>query len=108
MLLKALRAEAPEEFTWAKPEGGFYVWCRFPERVSPARLLARAAAERVSYLPGGTCFVEAPGANFLRLNFTYAPPDQLREGVRRLLRGFAAAQAEPAEERAVMGTQPIV
>ena len=42
------RRRRPPGFTWNRPEGGFYVWCRLPEDVLPARLLAQAAAERVA------------------------------------------------------------
>ena len=118
VLLDSLRLDAPPGFAWERPLGGFYVWCRFPDDVSPARLLTHAVAERVAYLPGGASFVEEPAANTLRLNFTYAPEDQLREGVRRLARALEAAQEEVAAKAhgagsrrgspGVVGTPPIV
>ena len=109
VLLAALEEEAPAGFTWNRPEGGFYVWCRLPEDVPPTRLLAQAAAERVAYLPGGASFVEEPPVNSIRLNFTFAPEEQLREGVRRLGRALRATQAEPRRgNHTVVGTPPIV
>jgi DNA-binding transcriptional MocR family regulator len=109
VLLAALEAEAPTGFTWNRPEGGFYVWCRLPDDVLPSRLLAQAAAERVAFLPGGASFVEEPPVNTIRLNFTFAPEEQLREGVRRLGRALRAAQAEPRRgNHALVGTPPIV
>ena len=108
-MAEALEAEAPADFQWTRPQGGFYVWCRYPEAVSPALLMAKAAEERVAFLPGGASFVEDPGANHLRLNFTYAPEDLIREGVRRLMRALAAARRERGSApRAVVGTPPIV
>lgn len=108
-LLGALQSESPDGLTWNSPEGGFYVWCTFPESVSQARLLALAAQERVSYLPGAASFVEESGGNHLRLTFSFSPPEKLREGVARLMRAYRAAKAEPVpRSRAMVGTPPIV
>lgn len=108
-MLEALGAHAPAGFTWSRPEGGFYVWCRFSGALSQARLMERAAQEGVAYLPGEASFVEEPGAHALRLNFSYASPEQIREGVSRLMRALRAVQAEPKRgERPVVGTPPIV
>ena len=62
-----------------------------------------------AYPPGAASFVEAPPFGSLRLNFTFAPEDELREGARRLGRALRAAQAEPRRgSRALVGTPPIV
>lgn len=109
VLLEALAAERIPGLAWNRPEGGFYAWCRLPDDVRPASLLAHAAAERVAYLPGAASFVEEPPFGSLRLNFTFAPEDDLREGARRLGRALRAAQAEPRRgSRALVGTPPIV
>jgi len=45
----------------------------------------------------------------IRLNFTFAPEEQLQEGARRLGRALRAAQAEPRRGiHSVVGTPPIV
>ncbi|MFN7986298.1 MAG: PLP-dependent aminotransferase family protein [Thermoanaerobaculia bacterium] len=109
VLLEALAAEKVPGLSWNRPEGGFYAWCHLPEDVRPAALLAHAASERVAYLPGAASFAEEPPANTIRLNFTFAPEEQLREGARRLGRALRAAQAEPRRgQHAVVGTPPIV
>jgi len=109
VLLEALAAERIPGLAWNRPEGGFYAWCRLPDDVRPATLLAHAAAERVAYLPGAASFVEEPPFGSLRLNFTFAPEDELREGARRLGRALRASQAEPRRGRgALVGTPPIV
>ena len=108
-MVQALQSEAPEGLTWSRPEGGFYVWCSFPERVSQSALLQKAAEEHVAFLPGNASFVGEPGRNHLRLNFTYCAPDQIREGVSRLVRAYRAAAAGPrSDERPAGGTPPIV
>lgn len=107
-MLEALAELAPDGLSWARPEGGFYVWCRYPDAVSPARLLAEAARERVSYLPGAACYVEEPGENHLRLNFTFLSPERIREGVSRLVSALASARADSPSRNRGVGTPPIV
>jgi DNA-binding transcriptional MocR family regulator len=89
----ALHAHAPQGVTWAKPEGGFYIWCRFPNAIPQARLLAKAAERRVSYLPGDACFASEPAENYLRLNFTFPSPSDLAEGVKRLMDAVRSASS---------------
>jgi DNA-binding transcriptional MocR family regulator len=108
-LLAALRKSAAAGLEWNRPEGGYYVWCRLADDVAPARLMAEAARERVSYLPGAVCSVDGSGATCLRLNFTACPPERLREGVRRLGRALRAARVRPRERPAAAeGSRPIV
>jgi len=75
--------------------GGFYFWCRFPDGIRQSQLLAKAAELRVSYLPGDACVAGEPGANHLRLNFTFAPPGQIRDGVARLMEALRVAVRRP-------------
>ncbi len=109
VMLEALQSSAPPGLSWSRPGGGFYVWCTFSHGLAPARLLARAARERVAYLPGAACYAGEPGENHLRLNFTFPNPEQIREGITRLMRALRDIETEP---RSVFhypgGTPPIV
>jgi len=106
---QALRAEAPAGVSWTKPEGGFYFWLRFPDGIRQSQLLARAAELRVSYLPGEACYADEPGENHLRLNFTFAPPEEIRDGVSRLIEALRlAARGAGAGRQDGAATPPIV
>ncbi len=108
-MIEALEGEAAEGFTWNRPQGGFYVWCTYPETVSPSALMQEAAQEHVAFLPGGASFVGDPGQNHIRLNFTYCEPARIREGIARLMRAYRAVAAKPrSAERLQGGTPPIV
>lgn len=85
-LLAALAREFPSGATWTRPEGGMFVWVRLPAMMDAGRLLSRALEEGVAFVPGGEFHVEGGGDNTLRLNFTHATPERLREGVARLAR----------------------
>ena len=105
----ALTGEAPAGVTWTSPQGGFYIWCRLPDPIRQSRLLAKAAEQRVSYLPGSACFADEPGANHVRLNFTFAPADEIRPGVARLTEALrAAARRLGADRHQGEATPPIV
>lgn len=102
-LLGALAEEfrAWPEVTWTQPEGGLYVWLRFPLGVDAgpdSRLMKAALREGVLYVPGQFCYVNGengvvPG-NEARLSFGVAEPEQIQEAVRRLAR--AARDVLPA------------
>jgi 2-aminoadipate transaminase len=88
VMLEALSRHFPPEVTWTKPKGGLFLWVTLPEGADAARLFAAAGRENVAFVPGD-CFY-APnghadlGRRQMRLNFSAAPPDQIREGIRRL------------------------
>ncbi len=107
-MAEALRAEAPEGVSWSIPAGGFYFWCRLPD-VPQAALLARAGEERVSYLPGVSCFVHEPAEHRVRLSYAHCPADQIHEGVARLMRAVRRMPrpSEPARSR-MAETRPLV
>jgi DNA-binding transcriptional MocR family regulator len=106
---EALTEEAPAGVTWTRPQGGFYFWCRFPDPIRQSQLLARAAEQCVSYLPGDACFPDEPGANHLRLNFTFPPAEEIRPGVARLMGAMRAAARRPgAGMHQGEATPPIV
>ncbi len=105
----ALQRLAPDGLIWETPRGGFYFWCRLPDGIDRFRLVSRAAETGVSVLPGWACYPEEPGESYLRLNFSHLPPDDLEEGVSRLMSAVRDA-IHRVEEAAVreIGTLPIV
>jgi DNA-binding transcriptional MocR family regulator len=109
VMLEALASVAPAGVQWERPQGGFYVWCRLPAGLSPARLMLRAGEQGVAYLPGAACFAGETLDGFLRLNFTYPNEAQIRLGVQRLATAVHLALADRvAVEAAELGTRPIV
>ncbi len=71
--------------SWTHPQGGLFLWLRLPERMDSRRLLEAALKENVAFVPGNSFFAdEAEGGRYMRLNFSNAQPDLIREGIRRL------------------------
>ncbi len=84
VMLDALAAEMPAEVAWTTPSGGMFVWVTVPRGIDTSALLAKAIVNRVAYVPGRGFFGDAQGGDALRLCFSYASVERIREGVGRL------------------------
>ncbi|MFB9234628.1 PLP-dependent aminotransferase family protein [Plantactinospora siamensis] len=83
-MLAALTDLMPEGTTWTTPGGGLFVWANLPEGLDAKAMVPRAIAARVAYVPGIGFYADGSGVANMRLNFSFPPPDRIREGVRRL------------------------
>ena len=83
-MLESLAEHFPEGSSWNRPEGGYFLWADLPAGVDAASLLARAGDEDVTFVQGSDFYLDAGGEEALRLAFSFASPDEIREGVRRL------------------------
>jgi len=91
-MLDALVEFWPEGCSWTRPQGGLFLWVRVPESIDTLELLQEALAEKVAYVPGINFYPNRDGGHHaMRLNFSYAPPDTIVEGIRRL--GMALKKA---------------
>ncbi len=77
-MLAALEQHMPDG-KWSRPEGGFFVWLELPGSPDGRAVLERA--QGVSAVPG-TAF--AAMSSFLRLSYSFAPPDEIDAGIQRL------------------------
>lgn len=85
----ALRRYAPAGMEWTVPKGGFYLWCRLPEGVSGTALLKKASEYKVAYVPGPPFYQSGGGDGYMRLNFTFASPDEVQKGIKLLCSAVA-------------------
>ena len=85
-MVDALTEFWPEGCNWTYPEGGLFLWAQVPESIDTDQFLRdRALAEKVAYVPGIHFYPNADGGhNAMRLNFSYASPEVIVEGIRRL------------------------
>jgi 2-aminoadipate transaminase len=79
-MLDALADHFPAQATWTHPSGGLFIWVTLPEYIDTTDLLARALRDNVAFVPGSG----GRGHASLRLNFSNASEDDLREGIRRI------------------------
>ncbi len=87
VMLEALAQGMPEGVSWTRPEGGLFLWVRLPEAVDTGEMLRSALEEEaVAYVPGQPFHADGSGRNTMRLNFSYPPEDDIREGIAGLCR----------------------
>jgi 2-aminoadipate transaminase len=78
-MISALERHLPEA-TWTEPNGGYFLWLDLPTGIETSQL----RAEGVTYVPGADFFAGPGGERAIRLAFSYASPEEIDEGVRRL------------------------
>lgn len=84
ILIESLRAHVGEQLSFARPDGGFFLWASLPAGVDAGRLLAEALAVRVSFVPGAAFYATDPDVTTLRLSYSCAPTDRLAAAGPRL------------------------
>jgi 2-aminoadipate transaminase len=83
-MLKALSDYFPEEVTWTQPHGGLFLWVTLPTGINTRKLLDEALRNDVAFVPGDPFFPDGDKGSHMRLNFSNATPEMIREGIRRL------------------------
>lgn len=83
-MVSALEKYMPEGVTWTNPEGGLFLWVRLPEQMSADDMFQDALKENVAYVIGSAFHSDGSGKNTIRLNFSFATPEKIDEGIKRL------------------------
>lgn len=76
--------------TWSRPVGGFFVWLTLPEGVDSEAIRPTIEDYGVSYLAGHHCFADGARRLDIRLAYSYLSESDIREAVKRLVRGLQA------------------
>lgn len=86
VILAAFEAHMPkiEGLSWTKPEGGLFLWVRLPEYMSANELFPKAIDKKVAYVVGTAFHCDGTGQNSMRINFSFASEEQIKEGAKRL------------------------
>lgn len=82
----ALKHFMPTGVTWVPPQGGFFIWLRYPDSVRDERILEEAQRQGISFIPGQYFypFASPTSPHALRISFSYETLDHITEGIRRL------------------------
>jgi 2-aminoadipate transaminase len=93
-MLRGLDEElAGTDYVVSRPEGGFFLWMRLPTGTDTKRLSELAVEARVQYTPGSAFYADGGGEAFIRLAFSYEPPEKCYEGARLIARAIRGARA---------------
>lgn len=91
-MLQALEDLMPNGVQWTKPEGGMFVWLTLPAHIDASELFKIALeTENVAFVPGHAFFADGSGKNTMRLSFSCADGETIREGIRRLSKVLQSA-----------------
>lgn len=88
IMLDTLEEHMPEGVKWTHPEGGLFLWMTLPECIDSRELLTEALKFKVAFVPGCSFFADGSHPNTMRLNFSYASPDLINEGIGRLAKAI--------------------
>ena len=83
-MLDALAEFFPPEAEWTRPAGGLFIWATLPSYIDTTDQLAKALRENVAFVPGAAAYVDGRGGSDMRLNFSASPPEEIREGIKRI------------------------
>lgn len=70
--------------SYTRPEGGLFIWLRYPEGIETGKIHKKALERNIAYVPGNAFYPDGGGTNEMRLNFSFAPPEGIKEGISRL------------------------
>ncbi|MFH1379451.1 MAG: PLP-dependent aminotransferase family protein [bacterium] len=84
VMVQCLHKFFPSQSHWVDSEGGLFIWVVLPKRYNTSRMLKKAVAANVAYVPGMPFYPYHGGENTLRLNFSNATPAQIKRGMKRL------------------------
>ncbi len=99
VMLAALEEFFPAEVTWTHPQGGLFLWVTLPEGLDMQAVFKSALEQNVAFVPGDSFYAPAAhsgcnngdhgnahreGSRHMRLNFSNATPERIREGIQRL------------------------
>ena len=73
-----------------RPEGGMFLMATLPDGLSSRTVFDEGVRNKVAVLPGLPFYVDGGGTDTIRLNFSSASEDQIREGMHRLSRVIAS------------------
>jgi 2-aminoadipate transaminase len=84
VMLELMDEVFPTEARWTRPQGGMFLWGILPQGMDTAEVLKVAIDRKVAFVPGIAFHACGGGENTMRINFSYCPPDVIREGITRL------------------------
>jgi len=83
-MIECLRKYMPSGVTWTEPQGGLFLFVTLPLGTDSDRILKKAIDKNVAFVSGSSFFCNESGRNTMRLNFSFSPPPDIREGIMRL------------------------
>jgi DNA-binding transcriptional MocR family regulator len=71
----------PDEVTWTRPQGGFFIWVTMPDLIDASVLVVRLAERGVHVLSGESFYFSDRGRHELRLSYSYPTVEEITTGI---------------------------
>jgi 2-aminoadipate transaminase len=88
----SLRATFGARASWARPDGGFFLWITLPAEMDADRLFPIALEYGVAFVPGAAFSNSNQFRNAARLCFAYPPVNDIEIGLRSLKTAMESLQ----------------
>ena len=83
-MISAMEEYFPKTVKFTYPKGGMFTWVTLEEGKDVLTLFDKAIAQNVAFVPGHPFYVKPEKVNTLRLNYTNADEQTIKEGIKRL------------------------
>lgn len=84
VMMEAIRSTFPENVRYVQPQGGFFTWLTFPERVKITDILPKIMEAGVAIVPGRGFFATPGGDQNARLSYITESDARIVEGIDKL------------------------
>jgi len=89
-LANGLSESLGEQLTFARPQGGMFLWGRFAQGIDAAVVLKAAIEHGVMFVPGEAFYASNADASAVRLSFATPTLEQIGEGTKRLAQAVSS------------------
>jgi 2-aminoadipate transaminase len=83
-MLAQMERYFPNEVTWNRPGGGFFIFVHLPVDMDAADLFRQAVDKNVAFVTGQPFFVDGSGHNSLRLSYAQAGHQDIEYAIRKI------------------------
>ena len=83
-MLAQMERYFPNEVTWNRPGGGFFIFVQLPTDMDAADLFRQAVDKNVAFVTGQPFFVDGSGHNTLRLSYAQARHQDIEYAIRKI------------------------
>jgi len=83
-MLAQMERYFPDEVTWNRPAGGFFIFVHLPTDLDAADLFRKAVEKNVAFVTGRPFFVDGSGHNTLRLSYAQAGHQDIEYAIRKI------------------------
>jgi 2-aminoadipate transaminase len=84
IMLENIEKFFPKGSKWSRPTGGMFIFAWLDQKINATKMLEKALARGVAYVPGESFYHDFSGKNTMRINFSLPKPGEIVEGIKIL------------------------